>query len=60
MGGNQTNIDTLCEINIRRKKMLKKITLHFVIVYYTYLPPLQNVKQGMRISERKHDVLETI
>ena len=47
---NQKTIDTLCEINIRRKRNVEEDIMACVIVYYTYLPPLKNVKQVRRTS----------
>jgi GTPase len=56
----QDIIKSLCRINIMHKRNVEEDILAFVIVYYEYLPPLKDVKQVMRISEKKYEVLKHI
>ena len=57
---NQRLFYCLCQINIRKKRNVEEDVLAFIIVYHHYLPTLKDVKQVMRISEKKYDVLEKI
>ena len=50
----------LCQINIRKKRNVEEDVLAFLTVYDKDLPPLKDVKQVMRISEKKYEVLENI
>ena len=51
---------SLCRINIRHKRNVEEDVLAFITVYHNHLPPLKDVKQVMRISERKYEVFEKI
>ena len=50
----------LCEINIRHKRNVEENVLAFIIVYRNNLPKLENVKQVMKISEKKYEILKHI
>lgn len=56
----QVVVNSLCKLNIRRKRNVEEDGIACVVVYYMDLPPLKDVKQDMRISEKKHDVVEDI
>ena len=47
-----------CELNILNKRNVEEDVLAFITVYYRYLPPLKDVKQVMRLSEKRYEVLE--
>ena len=47
-------------INIRLKRNVEEDIIAFVIVYRKDLPTLKDIKQVMRISEKKYEVLEHI
>ena len=50
----------LYEINKRKKRNIEEDILVFIIDYDNYLPPLKDVKQMMRLSEKKYEILEKI
>ena len=56
----QDIIKSLCRINIMHKRNVEEDIMAFVIVYYAYLPPIKDVKQVMRKSENKYEVLKHI
>ena len=47
----------LCQINIRKKRNVEEDVLAFITVYH-HLPTLKDVKEVMRISEKKYEVLK--
>ena len=57
---NQEIFHRLCEINRRHKRNVEEDILAFITVYDDHLPTLKDVKQVMRISEKKYEVLEKI
>lgn len=57
---NQNIFYSLCMINIRLKRNVEEDIITFVIVYRKDLPTLKDIKQVMRISEKKYEVLEHI
>ena len=50
----------LYEINIRHKRNVEEDVLAFIIVYRNKLPKLEDVKQVMKISEKKYEILKHI
>ena len=50
----------LCQLNILHKRNVEEDVLAFITVYHKHLPPLIYVKQFMRISEKRYEVLEWI
>ena len=50
----------LCKRNIRKKRNVEEDLLAFITVYGRDYPTLKDVKQVMRISEKKYEVLENI
>ena len=48
------------EINRINKRNIEEDVLAFITVYYQHLPPLKDVKQVIRISEKKYEVLKEI
>ena len=50
----------MCRINIRHKRNVEEDVLAFITVYDKDLSPLIYVKQFMRISEKRYDVLRKI
>ena len=49
-----------CKQDLRNKRNVEEHVLACVIVYHDVLPKLKDVKQTMRISEKKYNVLESI
>ena len=50
----------MCRIYISHKRNVEEDVLAFITVYGNDLPPLKDVKQVMRISEKKYEVLDKI
>ena len=54
----QAIFNNTCKQNIRNKRNVEEDVLAFLTVYDKDLPPLKDVKQVMRISEKKYEVLK--
>ena len=50
----------VCQLNILNKRNVEEDILAFITVFHHYLPTLKDVKQVMRISEKKYEVLKWI
>ena len=50
----------LCQINIRKKRNVEEDVLAFITVYQHHLPTLKDVKEVIRISEKKYEGLKEI
>ena len=50
----------VCQLNILNKRNVEEDILAFITVYHEHLPPLIYVKQFIRISEKRYEVLEGI
>ena len=57
---NKEMFNCLCKKNIRKKRNVEEDVLAFITVYDKDLSPLIYVKQFMRISEKRYDVLRKI
>ena len=55
---NKEMFNCLCKKNIRHKRNVEEDVLAFITVYDKDLPTLKDVKQVMRISEKKYVVFE--